>query len=111
MNDEKLSDLYINQITALRDMSRQYKEDIKALAKMNPGGVMALQDENGIVAELIIETTQLLEEIKDAILTKSRELLQLVPPTHNRYAEMDAKLKNFGYGGRRKTRKRRKSRR
>ena len=69
---------------------------------------MALQEKNETVAGLIFETTQILQEIRDATLKNSRELLKLVP-NNPRYLEMDTKLKNLGYGGR-KT-QRRKSRR
>jgi hypothetical protein len=96
----------------LRDMSKQYKKDIETLAKTNPGDVMPVQEESEKVAELIVETTQILEEIRHAALTKSRELLQLLQ-NDPRYPEMDAKLQSLGYGGRktRKHRKKRKSRR
>jgi len=54
----------INQLTALREMSQQYKSDIKKLAVTDPSGVMALQEKNETVAGLIFETTQILQEIR-----------------------------------------------
>jgi len=65
---------------------------------------MALQEKNETVAGLIFETTQILQEIRDATLKNSRELLKLVP-NNPRYLEMDTKLKNLGYGGRKTRRK------
>lgn len=108
--EENLTSIFINQLTMLRDMSKQYKLDIAELAATNPSGVMPLQSELENVAELIVETTQLLQEISHASLTKSRELLKLVP-NHPRYSEMDAKLTALKYGGRKTRKNKRKSRR
>ena len=105
---ENATSVLINQLIALRQMSQQYKSDIEKLVVTYPSGVMALQDELETVTGLIFETTQILQEIRDATLKNSRELLKLVP-NNPRYLEMDTKLKNLGYGGR-KSRKR-KSRR
>jgi hypothetical protein len=106
--DPKISTEFINQITALREMSKQYKKDIESLT--NSADVMTLQDEMGTVAELIIETTEVLKEIRDASLKKSRQLLSTVM-NHPRYDEMDKKLGDLGYGGRKTRKHRRKSRR
>lgn len=110
MAEENLTSLFINQLTTLRDMSNQYKLEITNLAATNPSGIMPLQSELETVAKLIVETTQVLQEIRHASLTKSRELLKLVPNDH-RFNEMDAKLKGVGYGGRKTRKNKRKSRR
>jgi hypothetical protein len=104
--EENPTSLLINKLTTLREMSKQYKQDIAQLTTTDE--IMPLQEELELVVILIVETTQLLEEIRDATLKKSRELLKLVP-NDQRFNAMDQKLKNLGYGGR-KTRKR-KSRR
>jgi hypothetical protein len=91
-------------------MSKEYKLKIAELST-DTNSVMALQDELETVAELIIETAQILQEISHASLTKSRELLQLVPTTHPRHSTMDEKLKGLGYGGRKTRKNKRKSRR
>jgi len=107
MAEETLTSIFINQLTTLKNMRQQYESKI-AESPTDTNSVMALQDELEIVAGLIFETTQILQEIRHASLTKSRELLKLIP-NDPRYNEKDAKLKVLGYGGR-KTR-RRKSRR
>jgi hypothetical protein len=108
--DEKLKDVFITQLTTLLDMSKEYKLKIAELST-DTNSVMALQNELGNVAELIIETAQILQEISHASLTKSRELLKLVPTTHPRHSIMDSKLKGLGYGGRKTRKNKRKSRR
>jgi len=108
--DENLTSIFINQLTTLLDMSKEYKLKIAELS-IDTNSVMSLQDELGTISELIIETAQILQEISHASLTKSRELLKLVPTTHPRHSTMDAKLKGLGYGGRKTRKNKRKSRR
>lgn len=105
-----LKDEFINHLKTLRNMAKNYNLQIKELAITNPQGVIALQDELESVTELIASTEEELKEIRITLLKNSRELLEK-DKTNPRYNEMDAKLKTFGFGGRRKTRKNRKSRR
>ena len=98
----------INHLQTLKDMATDYNLQIKKLAKTDPIGVSALQEELMDVIELITSTEDQLRELRINILKNSRELLETVKSNPG-YNEMDAKLKTLRVGGR-KTRKNRKRR-
>jgi len=105
-----LKDEFINQLAMLRQMAQDYRLKIVEVAKTNPMDAIPLQEELESVAELIASTKDELITLRKEILTNSRRLLEM-DKTNPLYPEKDAKLRNLGFGGRRKTRKNRKSRR
>ena len=110
MAEQKPHLVLINKFIALRQELNDYKETIKLIKQTNPGDsirdlLVAFRD----VKKEFDEIEGELSVIEFERGTNARNKLE-ENKTNPRYREMDEKLMNIGYGGRRKTRKHRKRR-